>query len=82
MAKQRKDRFLFRGTTLGWPGNKAMQTLPRTSASIKPLKALLFAMSAKLKGSQVVIYIAKREKIKTFLRPCWVCHESENSIVL
>jgi len=55
MKKSKRNRYLFRGTTLGWPGNEANRDIPRTPVTTHPIKAVLFALCCK--GNNRVIYI-------------------------
>jgi hypothetical protein len=47
--------YLFRGTSIGWPGNKTLQKVKMTPTSTDPFVATLFALdrfSAPLLGLQ------------------------------
>lgn len=55
MKKSKRNRYLFRGTTLGWPGNEANRDIPRTPVTTHPIKAVLFALCCK--GNNRVIYV-------------------------
>lgn len=48
--------YLFRGTSLGWPGNKTMQKIGLTPTSTDPLVATFFAMKSNQHGEGVVYY--------------------------
>ena len=61
MRKNKKAKYVFRGTTIGWQGNIASRQLPRTPTTTNPIKALLFAICCGIKG---VIYIAEVRKLK------------------
>ena len=56
-----KNRYLFRGTTLGWEGNKTNIELPRTCVTLNPIKAVLFALSCN--GNDRVIYITTIDRL-------------------
>lgn len=57
-------RFLFRGTTLGFEGNYSSITLPRTSTSTNPIKALWFALECRSHSSvESVVYLCLPEKL-------------------
>jgi hypothetical protein len=48
------ERFLYRGTTRGWPGGEGPQTVRRTPTTTDPLVATLFAIECCRHGSGVV----------------------------
>ncbi len=52
--------YLFRGTTLGWPGNKCLEKLNLTPTSTDPLVATLFALECNRHGAGIV-YFARWE---------------------
>ena len=49
------DVYVFRGTTLGFPGNLSTQQVGVTPASIDPLRATAFAAGAASQGSDPVV---------------------------
>lgn len=51
------DRKLYRGTTLGWPGNTVLQNLHKTPATTDPLIATLFALECRRHGPAVVFAV-------------------------
>ncbi|HUB62534.1 MAG TPA: hypothetical protein VL978_17590 [Puia sp.] len=56
--------FLFRGTTVGFKGNKAAITVPYTSTSTHPVKALWFGLECLPRNpSNAVIYLANIEDL-------------------
>jgi hypothetical protein len=60
------QRHLYRGTSLNWPGNPALQSLNKTPATTDPLVATLFAIESCRHGSGIV-YFANRETIVELL---------------
>lgn len=59
-------KYLFRGTTIGFEGNKSHQIIPCTCTSKNPVKAALFALACKGKFiAEPIIYVARRERLKT-----------------
>lgn len=62
----RNIKYVFRGTTLGWVGNKVLQLLPRTCTTSDPSIAYHFAYECSQEREPAVIYIAKYENLKTF----------------
>lgn len=56
--------FLFRGTTVGFKGNKAAITIPYTSTSTHPVKALWFGLECLPRNpGNAVIYLANFEDL-------------------
>lgn len=47
--------YLFRGTTMGWPGNHAARTVPLTYTTLDPIVAFQFALECRGYGNAVVI---------------------------
>jgi hypothetical protein len=54
MASNELPRFLYRGTTRGWPGNDASREENRTCATTDPLVATVFAVHCRNFGAAVV----------------------------
>lgn len=52
------DHFLYRGTSVGWPGTPGVQRVGITPATTDPLVATLFAIECSRHGSGVV-YLAR-----------------------
>ena len=63
MPNKRLSNYVFRGTTINWPGNNASKKLPRTPTTSNPIKALLFAMASSGHGHKTVIYIVNENKL-------------------
>ena len=61
MKTKKHNRYLFRGTSLGWEGNLANRQLPRTSVTSHPVKAVLFALCCL--GNNSVVYINTIDRI-------------------
>ena len=75
MTEVRLPPYLFRGTTINWPGNRAAQELPMTYTSAHPVKALLFANTLRHKyPDSSVVYLALGEKLNT------IPNDSENAL--
>jgi len=56
-------RYIFRGTTIGYPGNHNAQTFPYTCTSLHPVKALWFALACmQYAPDDAVVYIARTEQ--------------------
>jgi hypothetical protein len=49
------DRFLYRGTTPGWPGNPSLHGNLRTCAKTDPIVATLFAIECLQRGPAIVL---------------------------
>ncbi len=64
MAKAARAKYVFRGSTIGWPGNSASRQMPRTPTTTNPVKAFLFAICCHDKGVPAVIYVAGIDKLK------------------
>jgi len=54
MASNELPRFLYRGTTRGWPGNDASREENRTCATTDPLVATVFAVHCRHFGAAVL----------------------------
>jgi hypothetical protein len=66
MAKK-KTEYVFRGTTIGYPGNTASQTLPVTCTSSNPVVALLFALEcANSFPDDSVIYLGNMATLSSY----------------
>lgn len=63
MRKKGLGQYLFRGTTINWPGNSSNKILPRTPTTTNPIKALLFAMTCSDKAALAVVYIAQAKNL-------------------
>ena len=59
--------YLFRGTSVGWPGSKSLQKVRMTPASTDPFVATLFALECNQHGEGVV-YFAPWETFKDRVR--------------
>ncbi len=53
-------RYLYRGTTLGWPGNNVLQELRITCTTTDPLVATLFAVECRNHGRPAIL-VARRD---------------------
>jgi hypothetical protein len=53
-----KERFFFRGTSVGYAGGAASQSLGRTSATINPAIAHMFAARSATHGAEGTVYVA------------------------
>src|SRR5215212_7292635 len=49
--------YLYRGTTVGWPGNDCLQRVRLTPTSVDPLVATLFAIECARFGKAVVVAV-------------------------
>jgi hypothetical protein len=59
--------YLFRGTTIDYPGNKTSINTVSTPTSWYPVKALWFALECfERNPDTVVVYVAKTEKLAAF----------------
>jgi hypothetical protein len=57
-------KYVFRGTTLGFPGNAVMQRIPVTCTTSNPAIATLFALKISHKfGVPAVVYVAETNKL-------------------
>lgn len=75
------SRFLFRGTTEGFPGSAALQKLGLTPASTDPVVATLFATEAANSGTGVVL-MAGRSGLPTVPGNVLAALEAEVGVVL
>lgn len=75
-------RFLYRGTTRGWPGSRSSQRLGITSASSDPLVATLFALHCYGVYGQGVVYAAKADDLQSLLCAGNVLNQREREIGL
>jgi hypothetical protein len=58
------ERYVFRGTTIGYKGNNAALTIPYTCTSTHPVKALLFALECMSQNPfTAVVYFAELKKL-------------------
>jgi hypothetical protein len=53
--------YLFRGTTIGWPGHDSLRELGITPTSADPLVATLFALHCLRYGKGIVQFCLRRE---------------------
>jgi hypothetical protein len=61
-------RYLYRGTTEGWPGNAVLQTRQITCTTTDPFVAALFAIECRNHGHAVVL-AARRDLFKGLIAP-------------
>ena len=73
--------FIFRGTTIGWPGNPAPQQGGFTSTSSDPLVATLFALECRRMG-QAVVWACERSKLEQYIRRPNVLAELESEVAV
>jgi len=60
-----KDKYIFRGTTIGFKGGKNCHEHSYTCTSTHPVIALLFAMEcANQYSAEAVVYVANIEKVR------------------
>jgi hypothetical protein len=52
-------RYLYRGTTLGWPGDSVLQELRITCTTTDPLVATLFAIECRNHGRPAILVARK-----------------------
>ncbi len=71
MSKRNNSKYLFRGSTINWAGNKSHRSLPpHTPVSFHPIKAILFAICCsyhdKYRNNRIpqVVYICKKSSLK------------------
>jgi hypothetical protein len=68
--------FLFRGTTIGYPGSESARKVPYSCTTTNPIKALLFALECHRKyATQAVVYIADIKNLR-HLKPIFNCLEN------
>ena len=63
------DRYYYRGTTPGWPGNPILQTERKTCVSSDPLVATRFAIECLQHGPGTVLLIPERAVMGSIDRP-------------
>ncbi len=74
-------RFVYRGTTHGWPWNPVLQRDRRTCATTDPLVATLFAIECLQHGSSAVL-IASLEDFDGLIGPTNHAAIAESEVVL
>lgn len=74
-------RFIFRGTTVGWPGNPGCREAGFTCTTCDPLVATLFAPEATRYG-KAVVFIADFEKLRLLVGESNAFAEIEREIVV
>jgi hypothetical protein len=72
---------LYRGTTVGWPGNPVLQRLRYTTTTVDPVVATLFALEAANYGEAVVL-LCQREVVGAMLEPGNVLADLEGEVVV
>lgn len=60
--------YLYRGTTAGWVGTHANQTLPMTCTTTDPLVATYFALECLFHGHSIVQFVL-RSSVERFIGP-------------
>jgi hypothetical protein len=55
-------QYVYRGTTVGWPGNDVLQQLQMTPVTSDPLVAALFAIE-NVRNGPAVVYVARKVDI-------------------
>lgn len=63
-----ETRYLYRGTTVGWPGNPVLQERRTTCTTRDPLVATLFAIECRNHG-RAVILAARRDPLESLVGP-------------
>lgn len=58
--------YLYRGTTVGWPGNLCLQDERITCCTTDPLVACLFAVECRAKG-KAIIYVSSRDRYSNLI---------------
>jgi hypothetical protein len=58
-----EGQYLYRGTTLGWPGTKSTQMIGTTCTSTDPFVAIHFAIECRNKGEAILLAV-RRGKIR------------------
>lgn len=74
-------RFIYRGTTVGWPGNPVLQRLGYTCTTVDPLVATLFALEAANFGDAVVLACPLQD-VGAMLLPGNVFADLESEVVV
>jgi hypothetical protein len=75
------ERFLYRGTTRGWPGGESPRSEQKTSTRTDPLIATLFAVECRRKG-EAGIYVATLPSVADLLVPPNCLAEVECEVAL
>ena len=78
-SKSHSTGYLYRGTSVGWPGNISLQRIRRTPVTTDPLVATLFALECRRHGSGVV-HIASQSRLAGLIVPANVLAEVECEI--
>ncbi|WP_435015959.1 hypothetical protein TA3x_003516 [Tundrisphaera sp. TA3] len=73
--------FLYRGTTDGWPGTDANQTLPMTCTSTDPYIATCFALECSSRG-QAILQMVKRQTVAVIIGKSNFFDPSEKAVNL
>lgn len=74
-------RYLYRGTTQGWPGNQVLADQTITCTTTDPLVAALFGVECRNHG-QGVILAARQDVFLDFIGPPNHFQEIENAVNL
>ena len=75
-SESANPRHVYRGTTIGWPGNPILQKLEITPTTFDPIVATLFALEAANHGQGIVL-IASLRKIGERVAPANVFTQLE-----
>ena len=59
MSERDVGEFVYRGTTLGWPGLPVVAELRLCSASSDPVVATLFAIGCRNRGGAAVVHLVR-----------------------
>ena len=59
MTGRSHGEHVYRGTTLGWPGNETNRRLGLTSLSVDPVVATLFAIRCRNAGGPAVLHLVE-----------------------
>jgi filamentous hemagglutinin len=74
-------RYLYRGTTEGWPGNPVLEEQQITCTTTDPLVATLFAVECRNHG-RAIILAARRDRFENLIGPRNVFEDIESAINL
>ena len=63
MVDRDLGEFIYRGTTLGWPGDRTSLEMGHSSTSTSPVVATLFALRCRNYGGPGVVHLLRTEDV-------------------
>ena len=82
MSGAEPDRYLYRGTSPGWPGGSGARSIPMTCTSTDPLVATLFAIRARSRFGRCVVILGERTAFEDLTGPPNYMDQLESAVNL